>query len=134
VTQLIADNEVGKNPVGRCNVRSEDVQPSAFAGMALRHVDHSHLLDFEDSAQPRVQSHQGFDGISEQLGLVGIDGEPRQRVFEPFYQVEPKQSAGEGLGLTIVARSMTRMGGSVWMESEEGKGSRFFFSLPAAGR
>jgi len=65
---------------------------------------------------------------------VGIDGESRQRVFEPFYQVEPKQSAGEGLGLTIVARSMTRMGGSVWMESEEGKGSRFFFSLPAAGR
>jgi PAS domain S-box-containing protein len=64
---------------------------------------------------------------------IGIDSDSIQHVLEPFYQVEPRQSPGEGLGLTIVARIVNQLRGSVWVESEEGKGSRFFFSLPAAG-
>ena len=65
---------------------------------------------------------------------IGIDCDSRRHVFEPFYRVEPRQSPGEGLGLTIVARIVNQLGGRVWVESEEGKGSRFFFSLTAAGQ
>jgi len=65
---------------------------------------------------------------------IGIPEDGREHLFEPFYQVEPRTSKGEGLGLTIVKRTVERLGGKVWLESEEGKGSKFYFSLPAVRR
>jgi two-component system, chemotaxis family, sensor kinase Cph1 len=62
---------------------------------------------------------------------IGIAPEQQQRVFTPFFQVDSRASAGEGLGLTIVTRIVERLGGRVWVESEPGKGSRFIVALPA---
>ena len=61
---------------------------------------------------------------------LGISPAYHQKIFEIFQRLEPGRSPGEGLGLTIVRRNLERMGGSVWVESEEGRGSRFFFALP----
>jgi two-component system, chemotaxis family, sensor kinase Cph1 len=44
--------------------------------------------------------------------------------------LDPDAWVGEGLGLTIVRKILDRHGGKVWVESEPGKGSRFFVSLP----
>ncbi|MBN2464437.1 PAS domain S-box protein [candidate division WOR-3 bacterium] len=63
---------------------------------------------------------------------IGIERHLLGHVFEPFYQAEPKTSEGEGLGLTIVTRILGRLDGRVRVESEAGKGSRFYFSLPVA--
>lgn len=63
---------------------------------------------------------------------VGIAPELTAKVFEPFQRLDPKSGDGDGLGLTIVAQAVGRMGGRVWVESKPGEGSRFFVALPAA--
>jgi len=60
----------------------------------------------------------------------GIADKDRERIFEIFCRLDPDASAGEGLGLTIVRKILNRHGGKVWVESEPGKGSRFFACLP----
>ncbi len=60
----------------------------------------------------------------------GIAPDQQQHVFTPFFRVDEKNPSGEGLGLTIVARILRRLGGQVWVESELGKGSRFYVKLP----
>lgn len=65
----------------------------------------------------------------------GIPEEVRERVFERFYRVDKARSreqGGTGLGLSIVKHIVQSHGGRVWVESEPGKGSRFWFSLPAS--
>ena len=61
---------------------------------------------------------------------IGIAPEHQEEIFEIFYQLEPEKRKGDGLGLTIVRRIMDRHNGRTWVESEKGKGSKFFVSLP----
>jgi signal transduction histidine kinase len=65
----------------------------------------------------------------------GIPPEELRTIFEKFHQVDRRghgKTQGTGLGLTI-ARSLIELhGGSIWVESEVGRGSRFLFTLPAA--
>lgn len=65
---------------------------------------------------------------------IGIAPEHHDLVFREFAQVDPSPSRrhhGTGLGLTIARRLVELNGGRIWVESELGHGSRFFFSLPA---
>jgi PAS domain S-box-containing protein len=62
---------------------------------------------------------------------IGIDREYQEKIFEIFHQLDPKRVKGEGLGLTIVQKVIEKHDGKIWVESEPGKGSRFFVSLPA---
>lgn len=64
---------------------------------------------------------------------IGIAPENHEMVFREFAQVDSSTSRGHhgtGLGLTIVRQLVGLHGGRVWLESELGKGSRFFFALP----
>ena len=63
---------------------------------------------------------------------IGIDKEKRERLFERYYRGEEKlnTTTGLGIGLYITAEIIKRHGGHVWVESEKGKGSIFYFSLP----
>jgi len=64
---------------------------------------------------------------------IGIAAHELPRVFDEFHQVDMslrRRSQGAGLGLAISKRFVELHGGSIWAESELGKGSTFAFSLP----
>lgn len=64
----------------------------------------------------------------------GIPAESRERIFERFYRVDrarSREQGGTGLGLAIVKHIVQSHGGKVWVKSEVGKGSVFYFTLPA---
>ena len=64
----------------------------------------------------------------------GVPRADHNRIFERFYKVDRARSRGRGgtgLGLAIARHIVDRHHGRIWVESQEGKGSRFFVSLPA---
>lgn len=64
----------------------------------------------------------------------GIPPDSRDRVFERFYRVDrarSRETGGTGLGLSIVKHIVQAHGGEVWVKSEVGQGTTFFFTLPA---
>ena len=65
---------------------------------------------------------------------IGIAEKDKDAIFEIFHKLNPDDKRGEGLGLVIVKKILDRHGGKVWVESEPGKGSKFFVSLPDTSR
>lgn len=66
---------------------------------------------------------------------IGMSAEDQKRMFEKFFRADSarvQQITGTGLGLFITKELIEKMGGVIWMKSEEGKGSRFSFKLPSA--
>jgi len=63
---------------------------------------------------------------------IGIPEEEQKRLFEPYHRavLNKRKSRGLGLGLTLCKQLVELHGGKIWVESEEGKGSTFSFSLP----
>lgn len=63
---------------------------------------------------------------------IGIPTKLQDRLFQPFQQVDSgiaRDFGGTGLGLSICRRLSDLMGAKTWLQSEEGKGSRFFFEI-----
>ena len=66
---------------------------------------------------------------------IGIAPADRERIFEAFVQVDPsdaRRAQGAGLGLAVARRLVELQGGTIWVESEVGHGSRFRFRIPIA--
>lgn len=63
----------------------------------------------------------------------GIAPEDQEHLFDRFWQVDRANREGTGLGLAIARGIVEAHGGRIWVESEPGKGSRFRFTLEAAG-
>jgi PAS domain S-box-containing protein len=64
---------------------------------------------------------------------IGIPKEYHEQIFERFRQVDQdhnRKYGGNGLGLAISKRLVELLGGAIWMESEPGKGSTFYFLVP----
>jgi signal transduction histidine kinase len=67
---------------------------------------------------------------------IGIDREHHELIFREFAQVDSSRARvhhGTGLGLSIARRFVELHGGRIWVESELGRGSRFYFTLPSVG-
>ncbi|MCU0900142.1 MAG: response regulator [Cypionkella sp.] len=99
-------------------------------GNAVKFTDHGHVL-------VRVVGPEGGDG-TQQLHVtvedtgIGISAQNLEHVFGEFNQVEDQQNRkfeGTGLGLAITRRLIERMDGTVWVDSELGKGSCFGFRV-----
>ncbi len=65
---------------------------------------------------------------------AGLTPEEQSRLFTSFKQLEQVRATGHGLGLSIVQHIVEKLGGQVGVESEKGKGSLFYFTLPASPR
>jgi PAS domain S-box-containing protein len=61
---------------------------------------------------------------------VGIAPENQFKIFEIFNRLNPKENAGEGLGLTIAKKIIDRHSGKIWVDSTAGKGCKFFVLIP----
>jgi signal transduction histidine kinase len=55
----------------------------------------------------------------------------QEKIFDPYFQAPGKAKGGAGLGLTIARRIVEQHGGTIWVESKEGEGTTFFFTIPA---
>lgn len=63
---------------------------------------------------------------------IGIDNKYTDRIFDMFARLHGRiRYSGTGMGLAICKKIVTANGGKIWMESEPGEGSIFFFTLPA---
>jgi len=85
--------------------------------------------------QPAIEiGMRGYDDISQPIFFVrdngmGIAPEYHERIFRLFDKLDA-QSEGTGVGLALVKRIIEFHGGRIWVESELGEGSTFFFTLP----
>lgn len=65
---------------------------------------------------------------------VGISPDDQKQLFQPFEQIDSalsRKHAGTGLGLSLCKRFVELHRGRIWIESEEGKGSKFTFTIPS---
>jgi len=63
---------------------------------------------------------------------IGISSNYHEKIFVPFKRLHGPQYPGSGVGLAICRRTVERMGGKIWVESEPGQGATFYFSVPVA--
>jgi light-regulated signal transduction histidine kinase (bacteriophytochrome) len=63
---------------------------------------------------------------------IGFDMKYADKIFNVFHRLHTvEEYQGSGIGLSLVKRIITKHGGKIWVESEKGKGTTFYFSLPA---
>ncbi|MCJ8209252.1 PAS domain-containing protein [Mucilaginibacter sp. RS28] len=83
-----------------------------------------------------VEVHKAFVSDYIKLSVIdngmGISAEDQQKIFERFYRAGDIQTKfpGMGVGLYICDQIIKQHGGTLWVESEKGKGSNFSFTLP----
>lgn len=80
-----------------------------------------------------IRSKSGHITFSVKDNGVGMSKENQHELFAPFYQVDSsatRKHGGAGLGLAICKGIVEDLGGKIWVESDAGKGSTFFFSVP----
>lgn len=96
----------------------------------------TNAIKYSPKAQ-KVVIKLSSDDYSVQVGVqdfgIGMAKEHLSKIFERFYRVydtTDKTFPGLGIGLYICAEIVKRHGGKLWVESDLGKGSTFFFTLP----
>jgi PAS domain S-box-containing protein len=95
-------------------------------------------LKYRAEAPPRVlvsaEEHGSECVISVKDNGIGIAPEYAEEIFKPFKRLHGPEYPGSGIGLASCKKIATAYGGRIWMESEPGNGSTFFFSVPSARR
>lgn len=85
------------------------------------------------SARPDTVKGQPYVAISVADTGIGIRIEDQPKIFDEFKQLDAshtREYPGTGLGLTITKRFVEIQGGTIWVESQQGRGSTFTFTLP----
>lgn len=129
---LLEDRDV------RIEARSDLPQVIADAeliGLTIRQLM-TNALKYANPESPiviRARAKDGFVNISVKDSGPGIATKDLSRVFEKYYRVEDSKGRipGTGMGLTIARDIVKAHGGEIGVESVDGQGSEFFFTLPA---
>ena len=96
----------------------------------------SNAIDFTPEGG-EISVEAGVDGTSIRVAIhdtgAGIPQEEREWIFKPFHQLESsliREHGGMGVGLAIARNVVELHGGRIWVESDMGKGSTFYFTIP----
>jgi two-component system, OmpR family, phosphate regulon sensor histidine kinase PhoR len=97
---------------------------------------HNSIKFTEAGGEIEIKAHESDQNLVEfsirDTG-VGIAAEDLPRIFERFYKADRARSGGgTGLGLAIARHLVKAHGGDIWAESQVGKGSTFYFTIPTA--
>jgi signal transduction histidine kinase len=145
VSQLNALNEslASKKGLDLVTVVPPDLDPITADREKIAHIMGNLLgnaIDFTSRGghvwvhATRVDGPNGSECVVEVGDTgIGIDSAHHDLVFREFAQVDSsasRQHHGTGLGLTIARKLVELHGGRIWLESELGTGSKFFFTIP----
>ncbi len=127
IAETGAEISIGSMPVVR-------VDPSQLAQVFQNLIGNA--LTFRSDERPRIRveavEEEGAVRFSVGDNGIGIAPEYHDRIFRMFQRLHPRDRyPGSGIGLAIVHRIVERHGGRVWLESAEGEGSTFYFTIPA---
>lgn len=92
-------------------------------------------IKFKGHDSPRIHVSARSEGdewiFSVQDNGIGIDPQFFDRIFTLFQRLHGRNEyPGTGIGLTVSKKIVERHGGRIWLESEPGRGTRFYFTIP----
>jgi PAS domain S-box-containing protein len=141
ITQILSVRASEKGLVLKCNVMDET--PGAFVGdrtrlqqvllnLAGNAIKFTETGEIEINVRGLPQEAEGELEFSVRDTGIGIPGSKLDQIFQPFTQADASMArrfGGIGLGLPISRSFVEMMGGRIWVESEQGKGSTFHFCV-----
>lgn len=96
----------------------------------------ANALKFHGEGPPHVRVAASRERGSWRFDVVddgiGIDPKDRDRLFTIFQRLHGEAYPGTGIGLALCRRIVERHGGSIWVDSQPGRGSEFHFTIPEA--
>jgi signal transduction histidine kinase len=129
-------------------IKQRGIQVTVDKNLPLVHGEKKRLLHAMENLLSNAVKYIGSEnpdpaievGVAQQEGNpvffvrdngIGIDARYFEKIFGVFQRLPGAQSAGAGtgVGLTIVKRVVEHHGGSIWLESEPGRGTTFYFTL-----
>jgi len=105
---------------------------AVFINLVKNAIKFTKTGSIEFGYAPSLQQPQSLLFFVKDTG-IGVRADQKEFIFERFRQGNEtlnKSYEGAGLGLSISKAFIEMLGGKIWVESEEGKGSTFYFTLP----
>jgi PAS domain S-box-containing protein len=123
----------------RASITCESLPEVAANSGLLTHIFQNLLenaMKFRGEQPPRIHvaaepQADGWRFCVSDIG-IGIDSRHLEQIFRIFKRLHGDHYEGTGIGLAVCKKLVERQGGRIWVESEQGHGAKFYFTLPAA--
>ena len=93
-------------------------------------------IKYAGDEAPKIRISAGRTGSEWRVAVadngIGIPASYREHIFELFKRLHGRHIPGTGIGLAICRKIVEARGGRIWVESEGGQGSTFYFTIPIA--